>query len=450
MTQDTAVTPSSLRAALLTARVPRYTSYPPADRFGDRVGPAEGDAWLRAVPEGAEVSLYVHVPFCRRLCWFCACRTQGTRTDAPLDRYLDHLEREIAAVRGRLAPVRISALHLGGGTPTLLSADRLDRLGAMLRAAFPIDAATEVSVEIDPTECDGHRLDALMRMGLSRASIGVQDFDPVVQASIGRRQGLDETERAVAGLRARGVRSVNVDLLYGLPHQTLPRLARTLAAIVRLAPERIALYGYAHVPWVARRQKLIPEAALPDPVQRLALAEAAREILTSSGYDAVGIDHFARPGDGLARAAAEGRLHRNFQGYTTDAAGTLIGLGASAISRYAQGYLQNAAATDAWQKALEEGDLPVARGIALTPVDRTIAAIIESLMCYGRVDLAALPDETRPWAREMALAALTLYPGAGELAGQVLRLNDFAAARLVAAVFDPGSGRGGPRYSQAS
>ena len=444
------MTHDPLRDALLTARVPRYTSYPPADRFAPDVGSAEKDAWIRAVPAGSQVSLYVHVPFCRRLCWFCACRTQGTRSDAPLDRFLDHLAIEIEATRARLpADVVISALHLGGGTPTLLSPERIDRLGAMLRGAFPIDDATEVSVEIDPCEFDESRRDALMRMGLSRASIGVQDFDPLVQAAIGRDQSAEQTAGAVEGLRAAGVGSVNFDLLYGLPHQTEARLARTIDTVLSLGPDRLALYGYAHVPWVARRQKLIPEAALPSPEERLALADLARARLIGAGYVAVGIDHFARPDDSLARAAREGGLRRNFQGYTTDTTPVLLGMGPSAISRFPQGYVQNAPASDAWQKAVTEGQIPATRGIAMTPETTAISTVIERLMCYGEVDLAAVDPSRTDAFLATAQAALEQYPSAGMLEGHVLRLSSFAAARLVAQVFDRGGDGSARRYSQA-
>ncbi len=444
------MTSDPLRHALLTARVPRYTSYPPADRFTAAVAAPQMAAWLGAVPPGAPVSLYVHVPFCRRLCWFCACRTQGTRSDAPLDRYLDHLACEVAAVADRLPPVAVSALHLGGGTPTLLAPDRLDRLAAMLSRAFPIGAATEVAVEIDPTESDDARLDALARMGLSRASIGVQDFDEAVQAAIGRRQSAEVTATAVHGLRARGVSSVNVDLLYGLPFQTADSLDRTVDTVIDLGADRIALYGYAHVPWVARRQVLIPERALPRPEARLDLSDRARARLLAAGYVAVGIDHFAKPDDPLARAAAQGRLRRNFQGYTTDAAQTLIALGPSAISRFPQGYVQNAPATDAWQAALSRGELPAVRGVALTPADRAAAAVIEALMCRGRVDLSAIDGAETASLLATARAALDRYPGAGWLEGTRLILATPAAARLVAQGFDPGAATARRRYSQAS
>lgn len=447
------MTHDPLHHALLTARAPRYTSYPPADRFTDLVGPDTHRDWLRAIPPGSRLSLYVHVPYCRRLCWFCACRTQGAGSDGPLDRYLDHLGHEIAMIRALLPEdIGIGALHLGGGTPTILSPDRLDRLGTMLRAAFPMDDATRVSVEIDPCDCDDARLDALMGLGMNRASIGVQDFDPSVQAAIGRRQSAERTAEMVQGLRERGVGSVNMDLLYGLPHQTGRRLARTLQRVLAMQPDRIALYGYAHVPWVARRQALIPEDALPTAQERLDLSDLARDILLAHDFDPVGIDHFARQGDSLARASREGRLRRNFQGYTTDPSPILLGIGPSAISRLPQGHVQNIAATAGWQQAVAQGRLPAARGVRMTPLDHAIAAVIEALMCYGRADLPALAGdaEMAAFCLSRAEAALSRYPGAGRLQGGVLALSDLRFARLVAQVFDTGAEGSANRYSQAS
>ncbi len=447
------MTKDPLRHALLTARVPRYTSYPPADRFNAEVTGAAKARWIETLAPGDAISLYVHVPFCRRLCWFCACRTQGTSSDAPLDRYLDHLEIEIDMTR-RLMPegVRFSALHLGGGTPTLLSPDRMARLTGMVRDAFDLTGA-EVSVEIDPCECDDARLDALVELGLTRASIGVQDFDPLVQAAIGRTQSAEQTREAVEGLRARGIDSVNFDLLYGLPHQSAQRLSRTLETVLEMSPDRIALYGYAHVPWAARRQKMIPEAALPSPEDRLVLADLARACLTGAGYVPVGIDHFAKPEDSLALAAENGTMRRNFQGYTTDAAQTLLALGPSAISQFPQGFVQNAPATEAWQKQITAGRIPASRGIALTEEDRAIATIIERLMCDAVVDLGTLPATLAPRLTAAAEAALALYEGAGEIVEGHLRLFDIRAARLVAHAIETDMRGVEPepsRYSQAS
>ncbi|NAZ36727.1 oxygen-independent coproporphyrinogen III oxidase [Rubellimicrobium sp. CFH 75288] len=375
---------------LLDARAPRYTSYPPANHFGPAVGPDSVAEWLRAVPRGTRVSLYVHVPYCRRLCWFCACRTQGTATDRPLGQYLDRLLRELDLVGRHLPPeVEVTAIHLGGGTPTILPPDLLGRLCAALRAFRPVARDLSLSVEIDPTEVDPARLDALAEAGMTRASIGVQDFDPLVQEAIGRIQPFDLTREVVGLIRGAGVRSLNMDLLFGLPHQTRARLADSVAKVLALGPDRVALYGYAHVPWMAKRQAMIPADALPGAEERLALFEAAARLFVWDGYEEIGIDHFARPGDALAQAAREGRMRRNFQGYTEDGAEVLIGLGASAISRYPQGYAQNAPTSSLWAAAVEAGRLPTERGHRLSAEDRLRADLIEQIMCRFAIDLPA-------------------------------------------------------------
>lgn len=390
------------RLGLFDAKVPRYTSYPTAPHFGSAVGPEQFSSWVATIPERAEISLYVHVPFCRRLCWFCACRTQGTQTDAPVLAYLETLRAEIAML-GRLLPagVRLSRLHWGGGTPTLLSPGMIETLAGAIREIAPFTDATEFSVEIDPNEIDGARLDALAAAGMNRASIGVQDFDEEIQRSIGRLQGYDITRQAADEIRARGVRSLNADILYGLPHQTRARITESVQKLLSLEPDRVALYGYAHVPWMAKRQQLIPSEALPTPQERLALFDTARRLFLWDGYEEIGIDHFATPEDGLSRARKSGRLRRNFQGYTDDTAEVLIGVGASAISRFPQGYAQNAPATGAHTAAIRDGRFSTTRGHAFSGEDRLRARLIEALMCDFRIDTAEI-------TRDFAITATAL------------------------------------------
>jgi oxygen-independent coproporphyrinogen-3 oxidase len=375
------------RLGLFDAKVPRYTSYPTAPHFSRSVGPGDFTDWIGAIPEGSEVSLYVHVPFCRRLCWFCACRTQGTQTDAPVVAYLETLKAEIAML-GRLLPagVRLSRLHWGGGTPTLLQPAMMAELAGAIRDIAPFTGATEFSVEIDPGEIDGPRLDALAAAGMNRASIGVQDFDEDIQKTIGRLQSYDITRDAADEIRARGVASLNADILYGLPHQTRARMTESVQKLLSLNPDRVALYGYAHVPWMAKRQQMIPSDALPTPQERLALFETARRLFLWDNYDEIGIDHFATRDDGLSVAQRAGRLRRNFQGYTDDTSNVLIGLGASSISRFPQGYAQNAPATGAHTAAIREGRFSTTRGHAFTPEDRMRGRMIEALMCDFRID----------------------------------------------------------------
>ena len=379
------------RLGLFDARVPRYTSYPTAPHFSDSVGPGQFAAWIEAIPAGSSISLYMHVPFCRTLCWFCACRTQGTQSDDPVRAYAKVLLAELKMLKERLAPgVTLSRLHWGGGTPTLMPADMIRRVAGAVFEAVPLGENAEFSVEIDPNEIDDARMDALAEAGLSRASIGVQDFDPEIQKAIGREQSYEVTAGAAAMIRARGIRSLNADILFGLPHQTETRIAESVNKLLSLRPDRVALYGYAHVPWMARRQVMIPTDHLPTPQERLHLFETARKLFLAAGYDEIGIDHFALPTDGLARALKSGQLKRNFQGYTDDQAPVLVGLGASSISRFPQGFAQNAPATSAHTQAIRDGRFSTVRGHVFTPEDLLRSRLIEALMCDFRIDTAEI------------------------------------------------------------
>ena len=387
MTADTQL----MRLGLFDARVPRYTSYPTAPHFSTGVGAEEFTSWIEAIPEGAEISLYLHVPFCRRLCWFCACRTQGTTSDDPVIAYAQTLHAEIALLARHLPRgVSLSRFHWGGGTPTMLPPDEMRRLADAVFAVVPMAPGGEFSVEIDPNEVDDARLDALAKSGMNRASIGVQDFDPEIQKTIGREQSYELTRMIAEKIRERGVRSLNADILYGLPHQTNARIADSVQKLLTLSPDRVALYGYAHVPWMSKRQQMIPSDALPRPEERLGLFETARKLFLADRYDEVGIDHFARPDDGLAVAMKAGTLRRNFQGYTDDTAAALIGLGASSISRFPQGFAQNASATAAHTKAIREGRFSAHKGHVFAGEDLLRARIIEALMCDFAVDRAEL------------------------------------------------------------
>ncbi|WP_309663824.1 oxygen-independent coproporphyrinogen III oxidase [Tabrizicola sp.] len=389
------------RLGLFDARVPRYTSYPTAPHFSSTVGATDFASWVRAIPESSAISLYLHVPFCRRLCWFCACRTQGSSSDDPVVAYVATLKAELALLRAILpAGVTLSRLHWGGGTPTMIPAQLIGDLAKAIFAVVPLGPNSEFSVEIDPNEVDDARLDALTASGMNRASIGVQDFDPEIQKTIGREQGYELTRDIAERIRARGVRSLNADILYGLPHQTAPRIADSVQKLLTLAPDRVALYGYAHVPWMSRRQQMIPSDALPTPEERLSLYEVARDLFQWDGYDEIGIDHFARPSDGMAKAAKAGTLRRNFQGYTEDTSPVLIGLGASSISRFPQGYAQNASGTADYTRAIRAGGFATHRGHRYAGEDKLRARIIEALMCDFSVssaelakDFAATPDQ---------------------------------------------------------
>jgi len=364
------------------APVPRYTSYPTAPHFHGGVNAATYREWLGGIAPGTALSLYIHIPYCDRLCWFCACNTRQTRRYEPIARYLGYLHREIATVAGLVdGGVEVGALHFGGGSPTMLAPDDMRALNDVLRSAFAFRPDAEISVEIDPNDMDEARFDALAEIGMTRVSLGVQDFDPKVQAAINREQTFAQTRGVVEAARARGARSVNLDLLYGLPHQTADGVAATVEQALSLDPDRIALFGYAHVPWMRKHQTMIDDAALPDIVGRFGQSSRAAEIIAAHGYQVIGIDHFAKPDDTMAVAHREGRLRRNFQGYTVDDLDTLIGFGASSIGKLAQGYVQNSTATGEYERLVSETGLAVTKGFALSQEDRMRAWVIERLMC---------------------------------------------------------------------
>lgn len=428
-------THSDLRElGLFDARVPRYTSYPPANHFTEANGPETTAKWLSAVPIKGRVSLYVHIPYCRRLCWFCACRTQGTSTNRPLVPYLAQIAKEFEIVDKNLPKdVKVSHIHLGGGTPTILDPSLIERLGELINNFRPKSDDLEFSVEIDPTEVDQERIDALRKIGMTRASIGVQDFDPLVQDSIGRQQSYEDTKNVVHMLREAGVNSLNMDILYGLPHQTNARLTDSVQKVLSLAPDRVALYGYAHVPWMAKRQVMIPSEALPHAEDRLKLFEIARKLFVWDGYEEIGIDHYARPDDSLAVAARDGTMRRNFQGYTEDSADVLIGFGASAISRYPQGYAQNHSTSSKYAAAIEDGHLATARGHTMSADDQLRGTMIDELMCNFELDAASLAHRfgtTQLAIFDMTTSLRLRFADHIEVTGSKIRL--IKDARLIA------------------
>jgi oxygen-independent coproporphyrinogen-3 oxidase len=367
--------------------VPRYTSYPTAAQFDARVGPAEHAAWLRELG-GTFATLYFHVPFCAQLCWYCACNTMAMNRAEPLDAYARAMKRELDRLAEIVPELIVGAIQWGGGTPSQLGARRLVDVAHHLAARFDRRCGAEVSMEIDPRYCDDALVAAMMEIGVARASLGVQDFDPAVQQAINRRQSAETTAEVIERLRGGGIGRINIDLVYGLPRQTLATLSRTLDAALALAPDRFAVFGYAHVPWMKPRQRLIDQAELPGAVLRADMAALVSERLSGAGYRQIGLDHFARPNDSLAKAEADGRLRRTFQGYVADESPWVVGIGASAISSLPNGYTQNLAAADRYGAALEAGGLATARGVALNDDDRLRGEIITKLMCLQTVDLA--------------------------------------------------------------
>ena len=437
-------------------RVPRYTSYPTAPHFRPDITAETYASWLGELAQDKPLSLYLHVPFCAELCLYCGCNTAVTRSYKAVASYVECLEREIGLVAqnlpGRMA---VSHIHWGGGTPTILSPDDLRRISWHLDAAFAILPDAEIAVEIDPRTITPEHVKALAASGLNRASLGVQDFDPKVQETIKRVQSFEQTAQAAAWLRHAGVTGLNLDLMYGLPFQSVESVERSVDLALRLDPDRIALFGYAHVPWMKRHQALLPEEALPDAVAHVEQREAAADALVRAGYVQVGIDHFARPDDPMARRQKDGRLHRNFQGYTTDEATALIGFGTSAIGSLPHGYIQNAPTTVAYREAVLNGRLPIVRGVALSEDDRLRRTIIERLMCDFSVDLDEIASEFRWSASDFASEIRAI----DELAEDGLVVRDGftltipdegrALVRNVCAVFDRYLESGAQRHSRA-
>ena len=437
-------------------RVPRYTSYPTAPHFGPEIDGARYRGWLAALDPGAALSLYVHIPFCDEMCWFCGCYTKIVNRYEPIKSYLSSLHGEIALVAESL-PARfiLSHLHFGGGSPTMLAPEDWLELIAALRRRFDVAMDAEIAVELDPRDASDNYVAALAAAGVNRASIGVQDFDPDVQHAINRIQPFAVVERVTSWLRRHGIGKVNLDLMYGLPLQTEAKVVAMVDRAVGLGPSRVALFGYAHVPWMKAHQKLIDEALLPGQAERLQQFSAASRRLREHGFRPVGLDHFARPSDDLAAALEAGRLRRNFQGYTVDEAPILIGLGASAIGTLPQGYVQNAAPLADYRRAIDNGQLPTARGLALSPEDRVRRDVIERLMCALSVDLQAVCREHGltgdPLAAERDSLAGMATDGLVQLEGASIRVTEAGRpfVRLVAAAFDAYLTRGGQRHSRA-
>jgi oxygen-independent coproporphyrinogen III oxidase len=423
---------------------PRYTSYPTADRFVEAFGPADHARAAQLRPQAAPLSVYVHVPFCESVCYYCACNKVVTRDHGRAAEYLAALEQEMALQAALLGPAQaVSQLHLGGGTPTFLSDAELERLLAALRRHFRLAAGAEMSIEVDPRTVDRRRLQHLAALGFNRISLGVQDFDEQVQRAVHRVQPHDSVAALVHSAREIGFESINMDLIYGLPKQTPDSFARTVAQVAALRPDRIALYAYAHLPQRFKPQRRIHVAELPMAGERLQMLSQAIVGFLGAGYDYIGMDHFALPTDGLAVAKRQGRLHRNFQGYSTQPECDLVALGVSAIGQMGASYSQNAKTLPEYFDLLRQGTLPIVRGLALTRDDIVRRAVIMALMCQGRLEFESIAvahlvdvrqyfraelEQLRPLAEQ---GLVDIEPGAV----QVTRLGWYFV-RGVAMVFD--------------
>lgn len=449
----------SLKQKILSynAQVPRYTSYPTAPHFAPFDAEGYG-AWLGQLPaQGTGVSVYFHIPFCTEMCWYCGCHTTATRKYAPVEDYVTLLLREMDIAAGLLqARQKVRHVHFGGGSPSMLSPADFTRIMEKLRSLFDVAADAEIAIEADPRGVTHDRAEAYAAMGVNRASFGIQDFSPAVQASINRPQSYDTVAKAAERLRAFGIDRLNFDLMYGLPLQTLEDVRDTAEKSMALAPQRIALFGYAHVPWMKKHMRLIRDEDLPDAAARVDQFAASESVLSAHGMLPVGLDHFCMKGDDMLHARDAKKLARNFQGYTTDAAEILLGFGLSSIGRLPQGFAQNHANITEYSAAVLRGDLPTARGYAMTAEDRMRGDIISDLMCYLSADIgqilrrhgyaADMLDETLAGFADMETERLV------QRHGRHLRVEPAARqmVRVAAARFDAYFTGGQKRHVQAA
>lgn len=441
-------------------RVPRYTSYPTAPHFNDSVDGAVYKRWLSELDPGSELSLYFHIPFCDEMCWFCGCYTKIVKRYDPVKEYLGALLAEIDLVAdalptGKSGRMTAKHLHWGGGSPTMLKGEDWMAIMDKLRSRFDVADDAEIAVELDPRTATEDYIAELERAGVNRASIGVQSYEPKVQEAIHRIQPYETTKQVIEWLRAHNITRINMDLMYGLPLQDTDEIETMVDLTVELQPNRIALFGYAHVPWMKSHQKMIKEEDLPDANERWKQFTLAVDRLKDRGYVQVGFDHFAHPDDPMAKAIETGDLHRNFQGYTTDSAPAMLGFGASAIGYLPQGYVQNEQPLKAYSQAIYSGVLPVARGIGLSNADKLHRAIIEDIMCNLTVDLSARCAEFGADIKDLSADIEKLMPLTEDaictIDGSTLRVSETGRpfVRLVASAFDKYLNSGLGRHSKA-
>lgn len=420
-----------------TLAVPRYTSYPTAADFVS-VSDAMRIRWLQALEVDQLVSLYLHVPYCNELCHYCGCFTKAVRRNDIIDTYADILERDIRLQASYLmVKPRVVHLHWGGGTPSILSPKSFEKIMRALHDTFVFDLAAEHAIELDPRTVNPGLVSCLAEIGITRASLGVQDVNLQVQRLIGRIQPVADVERAVGSLREVGIGRINFDLIYGLPLQTQQSLRQTCETVAALQPDRVAYFGYAHLPKRRANQRLIDASLLPGAFERFKQAEVVTDSFCGLGYEAIGIDHFARPDDPMAVAMHEKKLHRNFQGYTDDDSSVLIGFGASSISEFPQGYAQAIADIGQYRQAIEAGSLATVRGIAVDDDDRMRAALIRDLMCRFEVDLSRYGGKAL-FATELERLKPVIADGVAHEADGIISITQAGRpfVRVVAALFD--------------
>ncbi len=434
---------SALFALYARRAVPRYTSYPTAPHFEKDFPDETYRGWLKALVAEEAVSLYVHIPFCKQMCWYCGCNMKLITRYKPVRSYINNLCAEIDLVAAQLpARMNVAHLHFGGGTPTAIEPDDLEKIVRKIEEHFIFFPDAERAIETDPRTITDEMIDRIGALGFTRASLGVQEFDPTVQAAINRIQPAALVQKTTEKLRAVGVKHINYDLIYGLPQQTEAALCKTVQDCIAMKPDRIVLFGYAHVPWMAKNQRMIDEAALPGAEERAMQARSSAQALSAGGYLPIGIDHFALPDDALAKAAKAGKLHRNFQGYTDDDARSLIGFGVTAIGRTPFGFVQNLTETGAWARAIIAGQLPVSKGHAMGVDDCLRAYVIERIMCDGTIDLDVAGqffDVKGDWY-EPEVGQLEILARDGLITRNGARITltpaGSALARIVASIFD--------------
>lgn len=428
---------------LLALEAPRYTSYPSAHHFSAQVNQETHAAWLANIPQNATISAYVHIPFCKELCWFCGCHTKITKRYEPIAKYVCALLQEIALigkiVRGNGKLVNI---HFGGGSPSLLTSDNWSSILYALASAFESAPSGELAIELDPRTTTSENIAVYAKLGCNRVSVGVQDFNPEVQHAINRIQSYTIVKTVIDQLRNAGISEINCDLIYGLPHQTLDHLRFTLEKTLSLAPARISLFSYAHMPQLKKHQRLIEESWLPNVFDKLQLFIEAARVLEANGYVAIGMDHFARPDDPMAIALRNGNLRRNFQGYAVDSTDVLIGFGSSAISQFPEGYTQNNISTPNYSTNVDNGILSTERGWQNSNDDLARKKIIDTLMCFMTVDIAKIAEEFCLSAHHFDDAVHELHNlrenDILEISGSIITLTTpyRMAVRIVASAFD--------------
>jgi oxygen-independent coproporphyrinogen-3 oxidase len=445
-----------IKRALLSRNenVPRYTSYPPANFFTACGDDGAHRAALADLPQGQNISLYVHIPFCPKMCWFCGCHTQASGRYEPVADYLDLLIAEIGIVAAQVPKsARVAHLHFGGGSPTMLGTIDFERVMGVLSSAFIFSSDCQVAVEIDPRQVTADKLKTYAACGVSRVSLGVQDIDDRVMRAINRVQPFDLTRRVVDDCRGVGIEHINIDLVYGLPHQTVHGFEHTVQSVCALSPNRLAVFGYAHVPWMKKHMRLIADEDLPGASDRYDLFSVAWDTVCGRGYDLIGIDHFACADDSLALAARDGTMRRNFQGYVPAAEDLpIIGVGVSSISQLPQGYFQNTVHRPHYRDAVMQGQLPTARLHHMTDDDRMRARMIEQLMCYSTLDMAEYSgvnlDNTIHQFGPLVQDGLVSIED-----GRKIVVHHPLAVRMVACVFDAYrqkvNGGQGPRHAVA-